>query len=225
MSDEVQQQMIFSLPRTYLSYCHQTHKTISEFTTKLISHYEPFLSVVCTIWNVTSALSYSFLSFWIRSTSNLNFRRSKPIFHTYMIIINSIHLYIYNPESTVHGNNIIVNRSVFSRHVHKRDAIFAKHATCIRRRKATTAVNRFVLLRSSYYSVSSLNVCFFYITTIYWVISAYNVKVGYNCVMSLHDKKIRNLKVAFSSNSWICNKKVVKQLTVPYRNIFGLMPR
>jgi len=200
--------MKFSLPRTYLSYCHQTHKTISEFTTKLISHYEPFLYVVCTIWNVTSALSYSFLSFWIRSTSNLNFRHSKPIFHTYMIIINSI-----------------VNRSVFSRHVHKRDAIFAKHATCIRRRKATTAVNRFVLFRSSYYSVSSLNVCFFYITTIYWVISGYNVKVGYNCVMSLHDKKIRNLKVAFSSNSWICNKKVVKQLTVPYRNIFGLVPR
>ena len=105
MYDEVQQQMIFSLPRTYLSYCHQTHKTISEFTTKLISHYEPVLSVICTIWNVTSVLSFRFFSFWIRSTSNLNFRRSIPIFHTYMVTNNSIHLYIYtsifrNPLST-----------------------------------------------------------------------------------------------------------------------------
>jgi len=31
-----------------------------------------------------------------------------------------------------------------------------------------------------------------------------------------------NLKVAFSLNSWIYNKKVIIQLTVQYRNIFGL---
>ena len=44
--------------------------------------------------------------------------------------------------------------------------------------------------------------------------------------MFLHGKTIRtkcNLKVAFSLNSWIYNKKVIIQLTVQYRNIFGLV--
>jgi len=34
-----------------------------------------------------------------------------------------------------------------------------------------------------------------------------------------------NLKVAFSLNSWIYNKKVNIQLTVQYLNIFGLVPK
>jgi len=43
----------------------------------------------------------------------------------------------------------------------------------------------------------------------------------------LHGKTIItkcNLKVAFSLNSCIYNKKVIIQLTVQYRNIFGLCP-
>ena len=50
----------------------------------------------------------------------------------------------------------------------------------------------------------------------------------YVTLCCLHGKAIRtkyNLKVAFSLNSWIYNKKVIIQLTVQYGNIVGLVPR
>jgi len=33
------------------------------------------------------------------------------------------------------------------------------------------------------------------------------------------------LKMAFSFNNWIYDRKVIIQLTLQYRNIFGLVPR
>jgi len=66
-------------------------------------------------------------------------------------------------------------------------------------------------------------------TTFSLVASAYNLKNRmYVTFCCLHGKTIGtkcNLKVAFSLNSWIYNKKVIIQMTVQYRNIFGLVPR
>ena len=67
-----------------------------------------------------------------------------------------------------------------------------------------------------------------YMTTSSLVTSAYNFKNWmYVTFCCLHGKTIRtkcNLKVAFSLNSCIYNKKVIIQLTVKYWNIVGQVP-
>ena len=69
--------------------------------------------------------------------------------------------------------------------------------------------------------IYSVGVYVFYIVT-----DAYNLKIEY--ILFLHGKTIRakcNLKVAFSLNSWIYNKKGNYTVDCTIPTIFGLVPR